>query len=496
MAIRMSLGAGRWRLVRQLLTESTLLALAGAVVGLLLASVTMDLLVTLAGQFTTRAQEISLNGTVLLFTLGIAMATGVLVGAIPALPGRISLSSAIQDGGRTVSAGRGSLRSALIVAQVAVSFVLLIGAGLMLRSVLRLQSVDAGIRTDSVLSMRVALNFTKYTTPALRAQFLTDLADRLRILPGVRSAGGAGTFPMNEGGGFLASVRIEGQPEVDAARLPRADVQAATPGYFQTVGIPLLRGRLLDDRDLADREPVAVISDSMGRQFFPQAEAVGARISTDNGRTWVRIVGIVGDVRSTLASQPSQTFYRPLAQAPLLTVMFLARASGNASGLVQQMRDAVHALDAHQPVDQFRTLDEVRSASLSAPRLTAMLIGVFAGIALLITAAGLAGVIGFLVNQRSQEFGVRMALGASRASVLQLVLGQGLRLVLLGLVLGGIAALALSNTVRALLFDTEPTDIPTFAGVAAVLAIVALLACLLPARRASSVDPLVVLRGN
>ena len=496
LAIRMSLGAGRWRLVRQLLTESTLLALAGAVVGLLLASVTMELLVTLAGEFTTRAQEISLNSTVLLFTLGIATATGVLVGAIPALPGRMSLSSAIQEGGRTVSAGRGSLRSALIVAQVAVSFVLLIGAGLMLRSIMRLQSVDAGIRTDRVLSMRVALNFTKYTTPALRAQFLTELSDRLQALPGVRSAGGAGTFPMNDGGGFLAGVQIEGQPEVEAARLPRAEVQSATPGYFQTVGIPLLRGRLLDDRDIADRERVAVISDSMARHFFPGAEAVGARISTDNGRSWLRIVGIVGDVRSSLASQPSQTFYRPLAQAPLLTVMFLARTSGDPAALVQQMRGAVHAIDQHQPVDQFRTLDEVRSASLSAPRLTATLIGVFAGIALLITAAGLAGVIAFSVNQRSQEFGVRMALGASRTSVLQLVLGQGLRLVALGLVIGGIAAIALSSSVRALLFDTEPTDVPTFVGVAIVLAIVALVACLLPARRASSVDPLVALRGN
>ena len=234
----------------------------------------------------------------------------------------------------------------------------------------------------------------------------------------------------------------------------------------------------------------------MARQFFSQSEAVGARISIDNGRNWLRIVGVVGDVRNALASQPSQTFYRPLAQAPLLTVMFLARTSGNAAGLAQQMRAAVHAIDAHQPVDQFRTLDEVRSASLSAPRLTATLIGVFAGIALLITAAGLAGVIAFSVNQRSQEFGVRMALGASRGSVLQLVLGQGLRLIAVGLVLGGVAALALSNTVRALLFDTEPTDIPTFVGVAAVLALVALLACFLPARRASSVDPLVVLRGN
>ncbi len=462
MAIRMSLGAGRWRLVRQLLTESTLLALAGAVVGLLIATVCMDLLVTLADQFTTRSQEISLNGTVVAFTFAIAALTGVLVGAIPSLPGRISLAAAIQEGGRTVSANRGSLRSGLIVAQVAVSFVLLIGAGLMLRSLWRLQSVDAGIRTENVLSMRVALNFSKYTTPALRAQFLTTLAERLRDIPGVRSAGGAGTFPMNEGGGFLAGVRIQGQPEVEAARLPRAEVQAATPGYFQTVGIPLLRGRLIDDRDIADRESVAVISDSMARQFFPNADPVGARISIDNGQRWIAIVGVVGDVRSTLASQPSSTFYRPLAQSPLLTVMFLARTSGDPSPIIQQMRQAVHAIDPQQPVDQFRTLDQVRASSLAAPRLTAALIGIFAALALLITATGLAGVIAFSVNQRSQEFGVRMALGASRRSVLQMVLVQGLRLVAVGLLLGGVAAFALAGTVRTLLFDTEPTDFATY----------------------------------
>jgi putative ABC transport system permease protein len=496
LAIRMSLGAGRWRLIRQLLTESTLLAFAGAAVGLLIAVASMDLLVTLADRFTTRSEEISLNGTVVFFTFAIATVTGVLVGAIPALPGRVSLASAIQEGGRTVSGSRGSLRSALIVAQVAVSFVLLIGAGLMLRSLWRLQSVDAGIRPDNVLSMRVALNFSKYTTPPLRAQFITTLAERLRDLPGVRAAGGAGTFPLNEGGNFLSGVRIQGQPEIDPARLPRAEVQAATPGYFQTIGIPLLRGRLIDDRDIADRENVAVISESMSRQFFPNADPVGAKISTNNGQTWITIVGVVGDVRSTLASQPSSTFYRPLAQSPFLTVMFLARTSSDPSPMIRQMRDTVHAIDPQQPVDQFRTLDQVRAASLSAPRLTATLIGVFAAIALLITATGLAGVIAFSVNQRAQEFGVRMALGATRGAVVQMVLGQGVRLVVIGLVLGGVAAYALAGSVRTLLFDTEPTDVPTYAGVAIVLAIVALAACFMPARRAASVDPLVVLRGN
>ena len=495
MAIRASLGAGRWRLVRQMLTESTLLALAGAILGVGVAAATLRLLVTLADQFTPRAHEIALNGPVLLFTLAIATLTGIIVGAIPALPGQVSLSSAIQEGGRTVSGGRGSMRSALIVAQVAVSFVLLIGAGLMLRSLGRLQAVDPGIRTESVLSMRVALNFSKYNTPPLRAQFLTALTERLRNMPGVRSAGGAGTFPLNEGGQFVAGVRVMGQPEIEQARLPRAEVQSATSGYFQTVGIPLLRGRLIDDRDTAERESVAVISESMARQFFGDADPVGARISTD-GQRWITIVGVVGDVRSTLAAERSAIFYRPLAQAPLLTVMFLARTSGEPSLLIQQMREAVHAIDPQQPVDQFRTLDQVRSAALAAPRLTAALIGVFALIALVVTATGLAGVIAYSVNQRSQEFGLRLALGASRGSVLQMVLTQGLRLVLIGLVLGGVAAGLLSEAIRALLFDTTPTDVVTYAGVAAVLAIVALVACFMPARRASSVDPLVVLKGN
>jgi predicted permease len=365
----------------------------------------------------------------------------------------------------------------------------------MLRSLWKLQAVDAGIRTDSVISMRVALNFSKYNTPPLRAQFLTALGERLRNLPGVQSAGGAATFPLNEGGAFQAGVRVQGQPEIEAARLPRAEFQAASPGYFQTVGIPLLRGRLLEDRDIADREAVAVISESMQRQFFADADPIGARISTD-GRNWITIVGVVGDVRRTLDAQRSSTFYRPLAQTPLLTAMFLVRTSGRPALMIPQMRDAVHAIDPQQPVDQFRTLDQVRSSALAAPRLTAALIGVFALIALAVTATGLAGVIAFSVNQRSQEFGVRLALGASPSSILQMVLRQGLRLVVIGLVLGGIAAGLLGGAIRALLFDTQPTDVATYAGVAFVLAAVALVACLMPARRASSVDPLIVLKRN
>ncbi|MGH9373662.1 MAG: ABC transporter permease, partial [Vicinamibacterales bacterium] len=234
MAVRAALGAGRWRLFRQLLTESTLLALLGGAVGVVLAAVSLDVLAAFAERFTTRAGEITLSVPVLAFTFGVAVITGVIVGAMPALPGRADLVGAMQDGGRTVSSGRLSMRNALIVGQVAISFMLLIAAGLMLRSVLQLQAVDPGIRTDSVLTMRVALNFTKYADPARIAQFHTALVERLRGIPDVRSVGAASTFPLNQGGGFLSGVRIEGQADTDAARLPRVDVNAASPGYFQT----------------------------------------------------------------------------------------------------------------------------------------------------------------------------------------------------------------------------------------------------------------------
>ncbi len=413
---------------RQLLTESTLLALAGAVVGLAIAGLTMDLLVTLADQFTTRSQEISLNGVVLLFTLGIATLTGVLVGAIPSLPGRVSLSSVMQEGSRTVAGGRGSLRSALIVAQVAVSFVLLIGAGLMLRSLLHLQAVDPGIQTESVLSMRVALNFTKYKTPAQRGQFLTQLVERLREIPGVRSVGGAGTFPLNEGGRFFTGVRVEGQPEVEPTRLPRAEFQRLArvlPDSRDSSpqGTVVRRTRHHRARERGRHQRID------GAALLSELDPIGARISNNNGQTWVTIVGVVGDVRQH-ARVAAVRHVVPSARPDAAPDRDVSRADVGGACTPRAADARRRPRAGREPAgDQFRTLDEVRSQSLSAPRLTTTLMAVFAGIALLITAAGLAGVIAFSVNQRTQEFGVRMALGASRGSVLRMVLSQALRLV-------------------------------------------------------------------
>jgi putative ABC transport system permease protein len=497
MAIRAALGAGRWRLFRQLLTESAVLAVLGGAVGLILAAVSLDVLVAFADRFTTRSHEIGINGTVLIFTLIIAVGTGILVGIIPAFPARANVSGAIQEGGRNVGGGRIRFRSALIVAQVAVSFVLLIGAGLMLRSFLQLQSVDAGIKTDSVLTMRVALNFTKYTNQGQIREFHAALIEKLKQIPELRSVGAASTFPLNDGGGFVTGLRIEGQGDLDPSQLPRVEISSASPGYFQTVGIPLLRGRFFTDEDRADGQLTAVISDSMAKHLFVDREPLGARVSTNNGQTWVTIVGVVGDVRRTLDASPSDALYRPIPQAAPLTAMFLMRTNGAANeSLGRQAREALYSVDPNQPADQFRTLDDVRSQSVEAPRLTAILMGLFALLAVAITAAGLGGVIAFSVNQRTQEFGVRMALGASRASLLRMVLGQAMVLVGIGLAIGIGIALASGHLVKTLLFNVTTTDALTYASVAVAFLVVAILACAVPARRAASVDPMIALRGN
>jgi predicted permease len=311
----------------------------------------------------------------------------------------------------------------------------------------------------------------------------------------VRSVGAASTFPLNGNGGFVTGVRVEGQGETDPTRLPRVEITIASPGYFQTAGVPLLAGRSFSEHDRFDTQPVALVSASMAKRFFGARDPIGARIAAGNGQNWTTIVGVVGDTRQTLDSAPSDAVYVPLDQASPLTAMILVRTTAPvAADLPRQMRDALYAIDPNQPADQFRTLDEVRSQSVEAPRLTAILIMLFAGLAALITAAGLGGVIAFSVNQRTQEFGVRLALGATPASLLRMVMQQALVLVALGLALGVGGALLSSRALRTLLFSVTPTDPATYVLVAAAFIAIALLACAMPARRAAAVDPIVALR--
>ena len=495
LAVRTALGAGRGRIARQLLTESTMLAVAGGVLGLGSSYLVRDLLVGFTSRFTPRADEISVDGTVLAFTLGVSVITGLLFGLLPAITRQAA--SVTEAGHRTVGGARMGARHTLIAAQVAISFVLLVGAGLLVRSFIKLQQVDGGFRTDRVITMVVSLDFVKYNTPNARRTFFKSVLDKVEAEPGVQAAALGITVPLDQKQPFLAGLTIEGQPLSDRSARPQADFKFASPAYFRTIGMTLLSGRLFTAADDATAPPVAIVNLSMARHFFPDVDPVGRRVSFDNGRTWLTIVGMVNDTRDYgLDTTPTDELYRPFAQTAPLNATLLIRAAADPSAFARRIPEVVHEVDARQPVSRIQTLEAVRNRSLAPPRLTAMLVTLFAAVALVITAAGIAGVVSFLVNQRTTEIGVRMALGASRPAVVRMIVGQSLGPVVAGLVLGLGGALMLTRVVTRLLFAVEPTDPPTYVAVAIMLAVVAALACLAPARRAATIDPMRALRAE
>jgi len=497
LAVRTALGAGRGRLARQLLTESTLLALTGGLLGLLLAAGALRLLVAFVTRFTPRAGEISIDGTVLLFTLAVSLVTGLVFGALPALS-RTTPADALKEGGdRAGTGGAGlRLRNGLLVGQLALSFMLLIGAGLMLRSLLKLQQVDPGFHTGQVLTAGIDLNWSRYDSEEKRLDFYRHLLPRLAALPGVTEVAFGSTFPLNDSQPWTNSLRIESRPLPAGQTAPRVDMRVASPEYFTTLGIPLLSGRLFTAEDDAKTTQVAVVNRAMARRFWGSQDPIGQRLSFDAGKTWKTVVGVIGDVKQYgLNHAPSEEVYRPLAQVPLLGGHVLLRTAGRPQALESGLRDAVRAIDAEQPVYAVRTVEETRAESLAAPRLTATLLGLFALLALIITATGIAGLVAFSVSRRTHEIGIRMALGAVRGSVLWMVLQQGTALVLGGLLLGVAGALAFTRVLANLLFQVQPTDPLTFLTVFLTLLAVAAVACLLPARRATRIQPIVALRS-
>jgi putative ABC transport system permease protein len=496
LAVRSAMGATRGRLLRQLLTESTLLAIFGGVVGLAIALWSVDLLVAFAAQFTARAAEIAVDTSVLLYTLAISVATGLVVGSIPALSGKLTDVSSLREGARTTQS-RHAMRSALIVVQVAASFMLLIGAGLTIRSLLKIQQVDPGIDTENILTMRIDLNFTKYLArPAnVRAAIWERIEEAIRNRPGVSRVGGAATFPLNERGPFSGSLTISGRELLPDVNRPTVDVRVATPDYFATVGQAVVSGRPFRDSDRMGQSRVVIVNQTMARHYWPGASPLGARLSGDGGETWQTVVGVVADTRQQLNENPKDEVYIPMFQTTQLSTMWLVRSNVEPETMAREIRAAVQMVDPEQPVDNFRTLADVRSASIAPRKLTATLLGLFGLLALIITATGIAGVIAFSVNQRTQEFGVMMALGAPRVNVLAMVLRQGLQLVLIGLAIGLGGALVLTRMLTTMLFGIEPTDGITFVAVSMVLIAVAALACLVPAKRAASVDPMIALRA-
>jgi len=497
LAMRTALGAGRGRLIRQLLTESTLLSMTGGIVGLVFASATIDLLVLFVGRFTARTGEVSIDPMVLGFTLVIATVTGIIFGTVPALSTRVDLVTALKDGkGAGTSLGHRRIQSGLIVIQVAVSVVLLVSAGLLLVSFYKLQQVDPGYRTDHVLSADAFGNFSKYPNGTALLKFYVPLIERLQQQPGVVAAAVTNAVPFTGAPGSTP-FQIEGRPDDNPDRRPTADINIASPQYFDALGIPLIAGRGFSEMDHQEAPAVALINKSMMR-YWDKRDPIGSRISVDNGQSWQTIVGVVGDVRQYgLDQEAIAQVYIPLRQAVAgLAGRVLVRTKGDPFEAAGIIRNTIQQLDPEMPVENVNTLAELRSTSLARPRLTATLLAIFAGLALFVTLAGITGVIATSVSERTREFGIRMALGAEAHAVVRMVLGQGMALVLAGLALGMIGSFFATRVLSGFLFEIEPTDPLTFLSVSLVLLAVAAVACFLPARRATLVQPTVALRST
>jgi putative ABC transport system permease protein len=499
LAVRAAMGAGRVRMFRQLLTESFLMALAGAGLGLLFSWGALNLLVTFAARYTPRAREIHMDAAVLLFTLAVAFLTSLLSGTAPALAARETVVASLKEGSgqSTIGKGRQRMRSVLIMAQVAISFLLLIGAGLMLRSFVNLQHVDPGFQPENVLTMRIGLDFAKYNNNDKQRAFFETLLDKIKTNPGVKSAAVSLLIPLNNPFSANGNFQIEGQAPVPGQSLPVADFRIVSPEYFDTMHIPLLEGRVFTRADRPGAPDVAILNRSAARHFWGSVDPVGKRFSTDNGKTWNQVVGVVGDVKQFgLDKTPADEIYGPLAQSPLLDAALVVKTSVEPMSIARGIIETLYTIDPNQPVARVRSLEQVRAESVAGPRLTSNLLGIFALLALAIAATGIGGVMALAVSQRKHEIGVRMAIGARPREILGMILGQGMGLVVVGLALGLLGALGLTHLLQGLLFEVGPTDPLTFVGVAAVLAAAAFLACYVPARRAARVDPMIALRAE
>jgi putative ABC transport system permease protein len=494
-AIRSALGAGRGRVVRQLLTESALLSALGGAVGLLMAKWGMDALISMSPAGVPRLGEVAFDWRVLGVAFGVALLTGLLFGLLPALQAASPLlNEALKEGGRGADAARGKrMRSAIVVAEVALALVLSVGAGLMLRSFARLQNVNPGFNPDHVLTASLALPGAKYEEGPLVVAFYRRLLNEVAALPGVESAGLVDALPL-AGGSYLSFV-IEGRPP--AARTPDAEHRVVSPGYFRAMGIPLIRGRMLSEQDHAQTPFATVISETMARRYWPNEDPLGKRINLDDSQTapWRTIVGIVGDVRNEgLNAEPNPQMYVSFAQAPRQGMSLVVRGAGDPRGLIAGVRNKVVELDRDQPLYNVRTLEQALAESLARERFGLLLIVTFAGLALLLATVGVYGVLAYSVTQRTREIGVRLALGASRRDVLRLIAGQGMKLVLAGVGVGLLASFALTRLMTGLLYGITATDPLAFIVVSVLLIVVALVACWIPARRATKIDPMVALR--
>ena len=498
-AIRTALGASSVRLLRQILCETLLLSLAGGILGLAAAQVSVRLIVALLAQQLPHAMDISLDKWVLAFTLGISLLTGVFAGLIPAFRAtKANLNDSLKQGlGRTdADSGGNRTRSVLVISEVALSLVLLIGAGLMIRTLSHLRNVDSGMDLHNVLTMQFALSRVKYVQPVQQSAFYDQVLQRVRTLPGVKAASAIDSLPLGDGGS-TQPIAVEGRPKVPMSEQPEVAVRAIDAEFMHTMRIPLLQGRAFNNADAADRPGVILISQAMAKRIWPGENPIGKRLTLTFDPDKPReVVGVVGDVKQDGLNviEPIATLYVPMLQLPAPYMVLVARTTSQPTALASAIANAVHEIDREQPVLDAITMDEIVSDSLSQQHFNMLLLGAFAGLALLLAAIGLYSVLAYSVRRRVREIGVRMALGARRADVIRMILGQGVRLALIGIAIGIVAAFALTHLMASQLFEVSVTDPVTFAGVAVVLVIVAIAACYIPARRAAKVDPMVALR--
>jgi putative ABC transport system permease protein len=503
-AIRSALGAGRWRVIRQLLTESALLALIGGGLGLLFAYWGMRSLLALNENFIPRAYEVGIDGRALAFTFGVSLLTGLLFGLAPALhSSKTELQETLKEGGRGVLRTRGRLRSSLMVFEVTSTLVLLIGAGLLIKSFWRVQEVNPGFDPNNLLAMRLSLPDTKYKEPAQIDSLFQRILTGVNALPGVKSAGLSSTIPMS-GINPGATFRIEGRESAPGENLPNGLLLVAGASYFQTMNIPLIRGRYFDDHDVPGAPSAAILDETMTRKYWPNENPIGKRIwwyerDPQGNKRWREIVGVVSSVRHHhLDEELGPKFYIPLRQFPFpaQSVFLVIRAAAEPESMIAAARGVIQSADKDLPINRVMTVERMLAESTPQRRFTTILLGVFALIALILASVGLFGVMSYTVAQRTHEIGIRMALGASKANILKLVIFQGLAFVAAGIPIGLGVAYLLTRLISGMLFGVSPTDWLTFTLLPFFLASVALAACYIPARRATKVDPMVALRHD
>jgi putative ABC transport system permease protein len=515
MAIRAAMGAGRWRIARQLLTESLLLAIIGGGIGLGIAVLMIKWILYVSPTAIPRSREIALDWRVLGFTLAVSFLTGILFGLVPALQaGEVDVHETLKEAGRGTSA-KHWLRSSLVIVEVATTMVLLIGAGLMIRSFYRLQNVNPGFSYEQLTSFTVTLPQRKYVTEEQRSTFFNSLLQNLRAVPGVQSVGAASGLPLGNNG-WQTSFVVDGRPQPPRGQTPLMEACTVTPDYFRAMNIPLLRGRYFTDQDnrafIAGRDlsklndgermiagaNVIIIDDLFAKQHWPNEEAVGKRIrfGTDSGAPVLEVVGVVGRVKMESLSDDSNRVqgYFSFGQLPFNGMTVIIKGIGDPNQLIAAAREQVKAVDSDQPIYNIRTMEEIRGESVAPQRLNLMLLSIFAGIAFVLAIVGIYGVMSYAVTQRTHEIGIRMAIGAQPRDVFRMILGQGMFLTIVGMVAGLLGAFGLTRLMATMLFGVRPTDPLTFAGVAVLLALVALVACYIPGRRATKVDPVNSLR--